>query len=97
MKYHGLRNSLLVKELGGCDAEILLELARKVLGIFEAEAFSGFGDGGTTEEERLRALHDEAANVGGSRLARQFADEVTEIVGEKKKFLGAPVFRAYLL
>ena len=60
-----------------------------MLGIFEAEAFCGFGDGGTTEQECLRALHDEAADVGGGRLARQFADEVAEVVGGQEEFLGA--------
>ena len=36
-------NSLLVKELRGCDAEIFLKLPGEVLGIFEAETFGGFG------------------------------------------------------
>ena len=78
-----------MKELCRSNPEILLELAGEVLGILEAEALSGFGDGGTTEQERLGALHDEATDVGGGGLARQFADDVTEIVGRKKKFLGA--------
>ena len=78
-----------LQESGWRNAEIFLELTGEVLRIFETEAFGGFGDGGTTEQERLRALHDEAADVGGSRLARQFADEVTEIVGGQEEFLGA--------
>ena len=60
-----------------------------MLGIFEAETFSGFGDGGTTEQERLRTLHDEAVDMGRGRLARLFADEVTEVVGRQEEFLGA--------
>lgn len=40
---------LLVKELGRCHPEIFLELTREVLGVFEAEAFGGFGDGGAAQ------------------------------------------------
>ena len=61
--------SLLMQELRGSDTEILFELTSEVLGIFEAKAFSGFGDGGTTDQERLGALHNEVADVGGSRLS----------------------------
>ena len=78
-----------MKEFRGCDTEILLELAREVLGIFEAETFGGFGDGGALKQKRLRALHDEATDVGSGRLACQFADQVTEIVGGQEEFLGA--------
>ena len=60
-----------------------------MLGIFEAEAFSGFGDGRTAKQKRLRTLHDEAADMGSSRLACQFADEIAEVVGGQEEFLGA--------
>ena len=82
-----------MKELRGCHPEIFLELAGEVLGIFEAEAFGGFGDGRATEQERLGALHNEAADMGCGRLACQFADEVTEIVGGQEEFLGAVLDR----
>ena len=94
-KYHYADNNIktylfaFLQEYRWCDPEILLELASEVLGIFKAEAFSGFGDGSTTEQERLGALHDEAADVGSGRFARQFTDEVAEIVGGQEEFLGA--------
>ena len=44
-----------------------------MLRVFQSEASDGFGDGGTLKQERLGALHDEATNVGGGGLARQFA------------------------
>ena len=61
--------SLLMQELRGCDAEILFKLTGEVLGIFEAETFSSFGDGGALKQERLGTLHNEVADVGGSRLS----------------------------
>ena len=72
---------------------MFLKLAGEVLGIFEAEAFGGFGDGFAGEQERLRALHDETADVGDGRLARQFANQVAEIVGGQEKLLGAVLDR----
>ena len=78
-----------MKKLRGRNPEVFLELASEVLRIFEAEALGGFGDGGTLKQERLRALHDEATDVGSGGLACEFADQVAEVVGGQKKFLGA--------
>ena len=60
-----------------------------MLGIFEAEALGGFGDGRALKQERLRVLHNETADVRGGGFARQFADQVAEVVGGQEEFLSA--------
>ena len=68
---------------------MLLELACEVLWIVESETFGSLRDSGSAHQELLGTLHDETADMGGGGVARQFTDQVTEIVGRKKQLLGA--------
>ena len=67
---------------------MFLELAGEMLGIVETETFGSLRDSGSAHQELLGTLHDEAADMGGGRVARQFTDQVTEIVGRKEQLLG---------
>ena len=67
---------------------MLLELAGEVLWIVEAETFGSLRDGRSAHQELLGPLHDEAADMGGCGVARQFTNQVTEIVGRKEQLLG---------
>lgn len=60
---------------------MLLEDAGEVLRIVEAQAFGCLGDGRAAQQYLLGPLHQETANVRSGRVARQFANEVAEVVG----------------
>ena len=57
---------------------MFLELAGEMLGIVETETFGSLRDSGSAHQELLGTLHDEAADMGGGRVARQFTDQVTD-------------------
>ena len=67
---------------------MLLELACERLWIVESETFGRLRDSGSAHQELLGTLHDEAADMGGGGVARQFADQVAEVVGRQKQLLG---------
>ena len=67
---------------------MLLELAREVLGIVETETFGSLRDCRSAHQKLLGTLHDKAADMRGGGVARQFADQVTEVVGGKEQLLG---------
>ena len=65
-----------------------LERAREMLGIVEPQHFCCFGDGVASVEQLLGALHDETADGRRGVVARHLTDEVAEVVGREKQFLG---------
>ena len=69
-----------------CD---LLEKAREVLRVFEAEVIGDFADGQACFDEQLLGTLDngilDVALGGGAAL---FADEVTKVVGREAGFVG---------
>ena len=60
-RYGGFLTFLLLQKLAGREAEVFLERAGEVLGIFEAEEVGGLGDGlavpGATVNHGLRSGH----------------------------------------
>ena len=78
----------LLDELRGGDTEVFLKLAGEMLWIVETELFGGFSNGGPANKQLLGTLHQEATDVGGGGIARQFAYEVAEVVGREEKLLG---------
>lgn len=76
---------------------MLFEHTGEVLRIVEAKQVGGFGDGEALQKDGLRPLHDETADVGGGRTARQFAGEVAEIVRREEQLLGAVFHRGQAL
>ena len=67
---------------------MFFEDAGEVLRIVETEEAGGIGDAGAREQQLLCALHDEASNVVGGGVARQFVNEVAKVVGRKEEFAG---------
>ena len=57
---------------------MFLELTGEMLGIVESETFGCLRDSGSAHQELLGSLHDEAADMGGSGVARQFTDQVAD-------------------
>ena len=76
-------------KLAGSEAEVFLEHAGEMLGIFEAEGVGSFGDGLAVVQKGCGSLHDEVTDDSSSRFTRSLTDKVAEIVGRKKQFLGA--------
>ena len=66
---------------------MLLKLTGEVLRVLEAQARGDLADGGTADEQSLGSLHDEAAYVGGGRIACQHTDEVAKVVGRQEELL----------
>ena len=72
---------------------MLLKHPCEVLRIFKAQLFCRARNTGSADKQILGFLHDKTADDVAGRVVSHLADEVSEIVGRKKEFLGAVFHR----